>query len=178
MISGSIPRRYARALREIGRDGKNLDALTAEVEGLAATVAGSPELARVLGSPSFTRDERGRLLVAVLERLRVSPLVKNFARLLLERERIGALPGIARELRGFADEDAGRVRAELRSATPLTPESRQQVERALGRTTGRTVLVEEKVDPALLGGVAAKVGDILYDGSLRAKLERLREQLR
>ena len=177
MISGSIARRYAKALLLIGIDGKNYDALATEVESLARTIEGSHELSEVLSSPVFPLSQRRAVLEDVARRLGLSPMMHNFIMLLLDRDRVRVLPAIAREYRTLVDQQAGRVRAVITSARPLSLDQEQRIKAALEKRTGKTVLVETREDPALLGGVVAAIGDVVYDGSVRTQLAQLREQL-
>jgi F-type H+-transporting ATPase subunit delta len=177
MASGSLARRYARAVLQIGIDEGNFERIGREVAGLADAFAASEELTRTVSNPAFPRAEREKVLRALLQRLGASQTVVNFARLLLERERVFAVPDIARELAAMIDEQTGRVKARITSAAPLSPTQQEQVVRALEGMSGKKVQAEVGQDPALLGGVVAQVGDTVYDGSLRTQLERLRQGL-
>ena len=177
MIAGSIARRYAKALLLIGIDGRNYDALAAEIESLARTVAGSTELSDVLSNPVFPQSQRRAVLEDVAGRLGLSPVMLNFVRLLVDRSRIAAIGGIAREYRTLVDAQAGRVRAVVTSARPLSVEQEVRIKAALEKQTGKHVIVDMRHDPALLGGVVAQIGDIVYDGSVRSQLAGMREQL-
>ena len=177
MVTGSLARRYARALMSIGVDNNNYEQLGREVASLAKAMETSEELTFVLTSSSFSRDERRRLLEAIIARLGASVYVRNFSYLLLDRERLGALPDISRELSAMIDDKAGRTTAEVVSASPLTPAQLEQLRVALEKMSGKKVQLEKREDPDLLGGVVAKVGDLVYDGSLRTQLELMREGL-
>jgi F-type H+-transporting ATPase subunit delta len=177
MASGSLARRYARALLEIGVAEKRYEQLGREVAVLAEAVRSSRELAETLTNPAFPRDDREKVLKAVMHRLGTSPTVVNFTRLLLDRERVAALPDISRELAVMIDELAGRVKALVTSAQALSVTQEQQLMRTLEGMSGKKVELEKVQDPDILGGVIAKVGDMVYDGSLRTQLERLRHDL-
>ena len=176
MIAGSLARRYARALLDIGVAQGTFEQLGTELDGLAALYSGSRDLAEALTNPVFGQAKRRAVLEAVLGRMGVSPVTRNFALLLLDRERVPYLPSIARELRAMVDERAGRVHATLTSARPLPPDHVAGVQAALEKATGKKIVLEKKEDPALLGGVVAKVGDVVYDGSVRTQLEQMRER--
>ena len=177
MVNGSIARRYAKALLQIGIDDGNYERLGREVRALARAIRSSLELAQALSNPAFPRAERENVLRAVLQRLGASQMVVNFARLLLERERTAALPDISRELDVMIDARAGRVTAQVTSAAPLDAAQRDRLTRALEQMSGKKVDVQIAQDPALLGGVIAKLGDTVYDGSLRTQLENMRRSL-
>jgi F-type H+-transporting ATPase subunit delta len=177
MISGSLARRYARALLDIGVDDGNYERIGREVSSLAEAIRMSRELNEVLTSPAIARSDRERVLLAILSRLGASATVTNFARLLLARERIVALRDVARELEAMIDEKVGRVKATLTSAAPLSAEQAERLVSILERLSGKRVEVETREDQTLLGGSIARVGDVIYDGSLRTQLQRLRQSL-
>lgn len=174
MISGSASRRYARAILGIGQAQGNLESLTAEVERLASAIEQSADLRTVLLNPAFSQTQRQEVLGSVCQRLALSKTSQNLAQLLLSRGRVANLPGIARSLRQMVDEVAGRVRVRLTSARPLDAAAETRIRSALGKATGKTVLIEKSVDESLLGGVVTQVGDVVYDGSLRGELTSLR----
>jgi len=177
MISGSIARRYAKALLDIGVADGNYERMGREVRAMARAIKGSPELTVALSNPAFARDDRERVLRAVLQRLGASQMVVNFTRLLLDRERIAVLPDISRELDAMIDARAGRVAAEVRSAVPLDASQRERLTQALEQLSGKKVEMKIDTDPSLLGGVVAKLGDTVYDGSLRTQLEKMKQAL-
>ncbi len=176
MIAGSLARRDARALLDIGVAKGTFEQLGQEMDDLAATYSGSRDLSEALTNPVFPMARRRAVLEAVLAQSGASPITKNFVLLLLDRERMPYLPAIARELRAMVDERAGRVRAVVSSARPLTAANSKKIEASLAQLTGKQVVVEAKEQPELLGGVVAKIGDVVYDGSVRTQLERMREQ--
>lgn len=176
-LGGSIARRYAKALFEIGVAEGNFEKLGQELEDLARAYAESGELRLALENPMIKASEKAAILRALLPRVAPSPSVQRFARLLLERGRIGLLRGAARAYRELADARAGQVRASVTSAAALGPAELDRVRRALEARTGRKVLLQTAVDPSLIGGVVARVGDLLLDGSVRTQLEEMRHRL-
>jgi F-type H+-transporting ATPase subunit delta len=177
MISGSLARRYARALLDVGIDKGTHEKLATEVDALGAAFNQSRDLQEALTNPVFPRAQRRAVLEAVLARYGVSTETRNFTLLLLDRERVQVLPAIARELRIMVDEKVGRVRATVTSARPLPADHVAQIQATLEKATGKTVALEQAEDPSLIGGVVAKLGDTVYDGSVRTQLERMREQI-
>src|SRR5690606_23268314 len=111
------------------------------------------------------------------QRVGASAMTKNFILLLLDKDRMGDLPAIVRELRVMLDERANRVHAVVTSARPLSAKQEADLVKALQKVSGKSVTVEKQQDPKLLGGVVAQVGDVVYDGSLRTQLENLRQTL-
>jgi F-type H+-transporting ATPase subunit delta len=174
---GAAAIRYARALFELATEKKQSDAVGAELDALAETYATSAELRETLENPIFKLSERRAVLESLLPRLAPNPQMRSFALLLLERGRIGALPTIARAFREMMDSALGRVRATVTSARPLDAATQAAVQRALEKRVGKKVLLQATVDPDLIGGIVARVGDQVFDGSLRTRLDTLRARV-
>lgn len=177
MRAGSLARRYAKALFGLATDKKVVDKVGTDLRALRQAFTASPELGTVLGSTSHPRAQRKAIVDAILQRIGAHELVKTFSYLLLDKERLTALPDISREIDAMLEAKAGRVQAEVTSAVALTPAQLTSITSMLEKLSGKKVVVEKKQDPALLGGVVAKVGDVVYDGSLRTQLRALRDQL-
>lgn len=177
MPTGSIARRYARALMGIGIEDGTYEAMGGQIGALARAMKTSTELTEALSNPAFPRADRRKIVQALLERIQATKTVESFVMLLLERERISALPDIARELDRMIDERAGRIAADVVSAQPLTDAQLARLKGALEKLSGKQVQISKREDPALLGGVVAKVGDVVYDGSLRTQLDQMRTSL-
>ncbi|MBN9681021.1 MULTISPECIES: ATP synthase F1 subunit delta [unclassified Corallococcus] len=180
MVNVSIARRYARAILDVAAEGNRTDAVAEQLNAFAAVVGQSPELSDVLLNPAYSRAQRNRVVEALLQAMPspAEPALANALRLLVDRNRLGYLPDIARLYRDMADARAGRVRGQVTSAVPLSAAAVAQLQQSLTQLTQRNVVLETKVDPALLGGVAAQVGGTLYDGSLRTQLEQMRRELK
>ena len=176
-LSGSIARRYAKALFEIGVAEGNYERLGTELEDLASAFASSPDLRVALQNPVIKASEKQKLLQAILPRVAPSPSLQRFARLLLDRGRIGIVRAAARAYRELADQQMGQVRASVTSAAPLAAPELERVRRALETRTGRKVIIAASVDAALIGGLVARVGDLVLDGSVRTQLEEMRRRL-
>jgi F-type H+-transporting ATPase subunit delta len=177
MVSGSLARRYARAVMALGGSGGNLDKIGADLRSLAKAMTESDELQTVLTNPAIRRADRRRVLDGLLQRVGSQPQSKNLVYLLLDGERLGTLPAISREVDAMIEAKAGRVQAEIVSAKPLDNAQVSQITAALEKLSGKAVVVTKREDADLLGGVVAKVGDTVYDGSLRTQLRNLRDEL-
>lgn len=177
MILGSVSRRYAKALLEIGVQQQTYDALGKELDRAADTLRSSPELRNALENPVFSLEKRKLIMDELSRRLALSRTVRNFIMLLLDKGRIAALPDIARVHRTLIDEHAGRLRATVTSARPLDPLLETRLKSALEKSSGKVVLFEKREDPAILGGLVTQLGDTVYDGSVRTQLQQLREEL-
>ena len=177
MVTGSLSRRYARAILEIGVAQNNLEKLGTDLRTLAAAMKTSPELDTVMTNPAMRRADRKGVIDALLTRISADPMTQNFVHLLLDGERMSALQAISREVDGMIEARAGRVAAEVTSAQALTPAQLASITAGLEKLSGKKVVISKKEDPSILGGVIAKVGDVVYDGSVRNQLRNLRESL-
>lgn len=177
MSAGSLARRYAKALMGIGTDDGSYKRIGQDVASLAAAMKSSRELGDILGNPVFPRDEREKIVLAVLQRIGASKTVINFSKLLLDRERLNIVPDISRELSAMIDEKSGQLTAEITSAVPLNSAQESELKTTLESLSGKKIQIVAKEDPALLGGLVAKVGDLVYDGSLRTQLQEIRRSL-
>ncbi|MBA3461490.1 MAG: ATP synthase F1 subunit delta [Deltaproteobacteria bacterium] len=173
MASGSLARRYAKAVLELG----NTDKISGDLRQLAKAMKESDELQTVLTNPAIRRGDRRKVLDALLQRLVAHGLTKNLVYLLLDGERLGAIGAISRELDAMMEAKGGSITAEVTSAKPLDAGQVSQITAALEKLSGKKVTIQKKEDPNLLGGVVAKVGDRVYDGSLRTQLRTLRDEL-
>jgi F-type H+-transporting ATPase subunit delta len=176
-LAGSVSRRYARALFSLGVDNGMFEVYGRELGSMARLYESSSELRQALDNPVFRGGERRAVLDAVLPRVSQSREVRQFVSLLLERGRLPFLPAIAREFGRMTDDRLGQVRGKVVSAAPLDAGTVDEVRRALESRTGKKVILETEVDPELLGGVMAKVGDLVLDGTLRTQLSTLSHKL-
>jgi F-type H+-transporting ATPase subunit delta len=177
MVTGSLARRYARAIVEIGAENKNLDKLGADLRSLAGAMHDSAELVTLLTNPAIPRADRRRVIDGLLQRVKAEPHTRNLVYLLLDGERMASLGAISREVDAMIEARGGRMLAEVTSARPLDDAQLKQITAALEKLSGKKVAVTKHEDPSLLGGVVAKLGDTVYDGSLRTQLRTLRDEL-
>jgi F-type H+-transporting ATPase subunit delta len=177
LIAGSLAKRYAKALVEVAAASDELEGVREELTDFAEILRGQREFRTFVENPSV----RGRDKVAVLEKivatLGLRPLTTTFLRILLEGGRLVALEGILRAYTTLMDERLGRVRAMVTAATPLPAEQQERLRRRLAEVTGKQVYLEIHDDPSLLGGLITQIGSLVYDGSVRTQLLRLREEL-
>jgi F-type H+-transporting ATPase subunit delta len=178
MITGSIARRYAKALFSLAVEQGSVESWSDRLVTLKDAVGRSPDLRDVLANPVYTRDQRQAIAVQLAEALQLDPAPANLVALLADRNRLGYLAGIIDTFRELADAHLGRVRAKVTSAAPLEPAAAQAIADGLSTATRRQVILDRAVDPELLGGVVAQVGSVVYDGSLRSQLEDLRRTLK
>jgi len=177
MAQGAVARRYAKALFELARDQGKVAEVRAELERMAELFDAHAELRDVLLQPLHPAAQRSAVLQAVAERLGASPLLRHFYTFLIDQRRLVSFDTIVDDYGRLADAEAGLTQARVRSASPLRDDQLDRLRSALSARTGMRVELEVEVDEALLGGVVAQVGDLVFDGSLRSQLEQLRANL-
>ncbi len=176
-MSSKASLRYAKALFALGKEDQNIQSLRSEVARLAELLAEHSDFREVLLMPLHPADERKAVLLQVAELAELSHLLKNFTTYLIDRRRLIDFPEIAEEFSRLADQDEGLLTAKVRSASPLDEEREQRLQRALSERTGQRVRLDIELDPTLIGGAIAQVGDLVIDGSLRTQLGQLRATL-
>ncbi|HXY39685.1 MAG TPA: ATP synthase F1 subunit delta, partial [Vicinamibacteria bacterium] len=156
---GALARRYARALLDVARQqkGVSLHELQDELLGFAQLMETNGELRRAVLSPALPAEARRRVLAALAGRAGASPLVHRLLELLVSHERLEQLPAIAEAVRDALDALEGRVRGEAVTAVPLGEPQRSALAVALRGAVSRTVELENRVDPAVLGGVLVRI---------------------
>jgi F-type H+-transporting ATPase subunit delta len=175
MLSGSIARRWAKALFDLGEEQKALVAVLREVQRAAEVWSESPELRQTVTNPLLNDRTRRSVWTTVMGRLGSGRQVRGFLNLLFDKGRLAELPAIARELQVLGDRRDGRLRAEVVSAGPLDDDTVDRIRAAVQRSTGKAVVMTRREDPELLGGVVTRVGDLMFDGSLRTRLARIKD---
>jgi len=177
MKNHTVIKRYAQALMDLGKaDGKYAQ-YGQELKALAGAVADLGEAARPLTSPAFPEGVRQKMLEAVLSKAALSPMVTNFVHLLMDKGRLGELADIAEKYNQLADEENGVVQATITTAKTLTPNEIGAIAQSLNKFAGRKVELSVTEDPDVIGGVVARLGDLVIDGSVRTQINKLAEKL-
>ena len=171
----SAARRYAEAAFQVAVRDDAVGRWRSEPDSAAEVVA-TERIGRALANPSIPLETRSATAEATFGRL-VGPQVLNLIKLTLRRGRVEELPRIAAEFGRLDDQRQGITHATATSATALTPDEVRALAQKLEQTSGGRIALDVQVDPSLLGGVVVRVGDRLIDGSVRSRLERLRNQL-
>jgi F-type H+-transporting ATPase subunit delta len=176
-MSSKAAIRYAKALFALGKEEQRLAPLRRELESLAGLLEAHSELRETLLTPLYPADQRKAVLLEVSNRAELSPLLQNFTAYLIDRRRMIDFDDIFAEFNRLADEDEGLLTAKVRSASPLDAEREERLQRALADRTGRRIRLDVELDPTLIAGAIAQVGDLVIDGSLRTQLGQLRANL-
>ncbi len=177
MASAAAARRYARALFQLAEEGGRVAEVRESLGAFDALLRESDDLSAVLLQPLYPADQRRAVLEQLARRVDAEELLRHFYAFLIDQRRLVDLEAIRNEYDRLADEQAGITKARIRSASPLSAEQLGRLRGALAGRVGGDVELTVEVDPTLLGGVVASVGDIVYDGSLRTQLAHLRTTL-
>jgi F-type H+-transporting ATPase subunit delta len=172
-----VARRYAKALLELGLEEGNLESVVRDLGALAEAWQGSAELRNAVENPLVGLAAKKAAVSEIAAKLGAGASARNAALLLVDRRRARALPYIADTLRELADVRKGVVRAQVTSAAPLSDAYYARLQGQLERLTGMRVVVERLTDASLIGGVVTRIGDRIFDGSVRSRLQSMREAL-
>ena len=176
--STDVGARYAQALFDLARDHGRLAVVEADLKAFKAMRAESLDLRRLLSSPAFSADDKGRALAALAQKAGFDGLTRKFFGLLAANRRAAALPSAITAFEALSAAERGVVAAEVTTAIKLTPAQATGLKAALRHALGKDPEIETRVDPSILGGVKVRVGSRLYDASLRSKLDSLRFALK
>jgi F-type H+-transporting ATPase subunit delta len=170
--------RYAKALFDVAVAEKNdLAQVDQDLQAVVAMMSASPDLAQASARSGVTTAARQSLMEAVADKMSLSAPVKKLLVLLAESRKLDLVSDLAIAYRERLLAHQNIVRAEVTSAVALSPENTQALAASLGKVTGKQVELSVSIDPELLGGVIAKIGSTVYDGSVRTQLSRMRQQL-
>lgn len=169
--------RYATALFDMADEGRLLDAVAGDMKTLAAMIAESDDLRRLLRSPVVSRDEQTKAVLAVARKAGLTDLTVKFLGVVAANRRLFALGGIIAGFQSLLAGKRGETVAEVTSATALSAEQIKALTGAIHQAMGGTVSIDAKVDPGILGGLVVKVGSRMVDSSLSTKLVHLRTSM-
>ena len=168
-------RMYARALFEAAQDAGRLERVAADLSALATALDEVPELASFLQNPQVEPAGKADVLAEVTEG--ADELVRNFARLVAEKGRGGELAEMSAEFDALVASSENRLDVELTTAHELSEEDARSIVATIEKASGKRVEATRTVDPSLIGGIVLRIGSHRADGSVRGRLERLRQEL-
>lgn len=175
MLKGAIARRYAEAMFDIALKQNTLDRTLEDVQGIGQLFS-KHTLAFLLREPKVSAQRKETALREALN-ARVLPTSLNLALLVVQRGLVDLMPNIAAELQRMVFDHKNQAMAEVTTAAPMDDKQQALVKQALEQRTGKTILLQTKVNPEILGGVVARVGDQVIDGSVQQRLQALKRQL-
>ncbi|MGA7236913.1 MAG: ATP synthase F1 subunit delta [Bryobacteraceae bacterium] len=180
MTLSAVATRYANALADVVTvRGSSLapETALAELSAFESTIRESHELAAALETPAIAASRKKAVVGRIVDKLQLSPVTRNFLFVLTDRRRMGSLSEMIHAFRTVLDERTGILPAEIASAGEMNEAERAALANELEKLTGKRIRMTFAVDRSLIGGVVAKVGSTLYDGSVRGSLESLQRRL-
>ena len=178
MTDRTAATRYARALLDVAvKEQADLSQIEAQLTGFGQLLEQHEDLAKALLNPAVPTPRKRTVVQEILSRTEVHPILGKLLLMLAERDRLTMLPDLITAYRERLLEYQKVLRAEVTTAIPLAPERARVIEQGLMQATGRDVTLTTRVDPSLIGGMVARIGSTVYDGSITNHLQRMRQRL-
>lgn len=177
-IKASLAGRYASALFDLASEAGTVTAVESDLDKLRRALAESAELRALIENPQVSRGQMGNVVAGLATHLGISTLTGNFLGVLAQNRRVGQLPAVIRAFTAIAAAQRGEVAAEVASAHPLSDAQLTELESRLRAREGRTVKLQSRVDPDLLGGLVVTIGSKRIDSSIRTRLNTLAQAMK
>jgi F-type H+-transporting ATPase subunit delta len=177
LIKTRIAKRYSRALFELAKESGSMDKVGADLRSIVEILEKNPAIKTGLTTPVTSREVKAGVLGALLEAVKADNLVENFLKVVLAARKISVMSEISEEFARMADEVSGRLRGEAISPIALDEAALKKLSAALSKALGKEVILSSREDKALLGGVVARVGNLVFDASVKTQLERMKDSL-
>ena len=173
----TVARRYATALADVAIERREERQVQNELDQWAEMIEANPRLKEVFANPTIVHDHKRKVLEDLLARTRVRDTTASFLRVLLKNQRLAQLRDIVERFRYVLDERAGVLAGSVTTARPIPEDLKQTLHETLSAATGRTVQLSFSTDEDIIGGMVARIGSTVFDGSVESHLERLAEGL-
>ena len=173
-----LARRYAKALFAVGKENDAYEAYNDTLQEVAGLYTSNPEVADALTNPLYPLDVKEKVMAGIISSAGIDKVAANFLNLLVEKKRAEILPDIAEAFKAMVDEEKNISHGSVTSAVELSAELQAKVQAALEKLTGKKVELSTSVDPSLIGGIVAKVGDLVLDGSIKTQLAGLKDSIK
>jgi len=178
MIVGGVAKRYAQAIFELGLEGGTYRDLLSEFTDFCNYLDEKGEIKEILESSIYNVQEKRGVLDALLKKKNYSEMIDHFLRLIQEKRRISFITQIRNGLLLLVESHEGIERVEVIASSPLEKGQKKEIVNALEKSTGKKVVLEESIDPSIIGGLIIKAGSKIYDGSIVTQLNSLGEKLK
>jgi F-type H+-transporting ATPase subunit delta len=173
----TIARRYATALADVAIDRNEEREVQRELDQWASMIEAHPQLKEVFDNPTIIYDHKRKLLEDLIARTRVRETTASFLRVLLRNQRLSQLRDVAARFGLILDERGGMVAAHVTTARPIPEELKSSLHETLAAATGRKVRLSFSTDESIIGGLVARIGSTIYDGSVQSQLDRLAAEM-
>ncbi len=171
-----VSKTYANALFELALEEQLIDQILAEYEFVANSYDEFPEFLNIINSPKVSADDKKKIIDDIYG-TQVSELLTNFLKLLIDKKRSDVMVEVYGDYKKLVEAQKGLVVAKVESVIPLEANEIKNLEAKLNQVTGKTVTVNNVINPDIMGGLVVKVGDKVIDGSIKRKLENLKHEL-
>ncbi|GAB6190276.1 F0F1 ATP synthase subunit delta [Desulfocastanea catecholica] len=173
-----LAKRYAKAIFTVGQEQKKYEAYNDVLQGLAGLYATHPEVIDALTNPLYPMDVKEKVMKGIVGSMKVDKIMGNFLNLLVQKKRAAILPEIATAYQTMVDEAKNISHGNVISAIELSDQLKGNVQKILEKLTGKKVELTTSVDPSIIGGIIAQVGDLVLDGSIKTQLAGLKDSIK
>ncbi len=173
-----LARRYAKALFALGKEQEKFESYSETLSAIGKLYVDTPEIGDSLTNPLYPLEARQKVMAKIAEIVKADTILTSFLNLVVEKKRAGILPDIADEMQVMVDQEQNISHGSVVSAIELDDALMEKIQAALEKITGKNVILETQVDPNIIGGIIAKVGDLVLDGSIRTQLNGLKESIK
>lgn len=177
MIGSNVARRYAQAFFKVAGEENRYEELYRELFGFARLLEENKDLRAFFVNPIFSRTEKTEVLETIVGKTGLSALTANFLKILTDKGRIGLVGAVAESYRAMMDEALGRISVAVTTAHPLSATLAAALKESMKEATGKEVELAVRQDAGLIGGIVVKVGDKVFDGSVKTQLVAMRNLL-
>ena len=173
-----LAKRYAKALFAVGKEEGAFDGYNKALVEMAELFTGTPEVQDALTNPMYPLEARAKVMEHLISKMKAPQVMANFFNLLVQKKRADILPDIAEQFQVLVDADNNVSRGTVVTASDLSADLSKKVQATLEKITGKQVVLTAQVDPSIIGGIVAKVGDLVLDGSIKSQLAGLKESIK
>lgn len=177
MALETIARRYATALADIAEKRNETEKVRLELEQIEKIFAENKNLTEVFSNPVFNHEKKEKILETLIQKTKLAQTVANFLRILLRNNRFGYLSAIRKSFEQVIEEKRNEVTAKVISARELSEEEREALRQNLEKQTGKKIKLDTMINPEIIGGIVVRVGSTVFDGSVKNRLEILKNRL-
>jgi F-type H+-transporting ATPase subunit delta len=177
MKKGTVAKKYAKALIEIGQEENRYREMGRELRNISAVFADNPELKRFAINPMYKLEDRQGLIEKVANAIEIYPVVKKFLAILVETRGIGIVEDISSAYSKMEDELSDIIKVNIESAIDLDEGRLKEIQKRLHEITKKEVAIVIEKNPALIGGLVFKIGNTIFDGSIKNQLQRVKEKI-
>jgi F-type H+-transporting ATPase subunit delta len=173
-----LAKRYAKAIFTVGQEQKKYEKYNDVLQGLAGLYTTHPEVIDALTNPLYPMDVKEKVMQGIVASMKVDKIMGNFLNLLVQKKRAQILPEIAAAYQTMVDEAKNISHGNVISAIELSDQLKANVQKILEKLTGKKVELTTSVDPSIIGGIIAQVGDLVLDGSIKTQLAGLKDSIK